>query len=109
MGEALRSRSLGIARKRCREARLILGGMAPISRVWRPERAVSIGAGALVVSNHGGRPLNRVPAPIAVLREIESAVGGRAQVILDGGVQRGTDILKALALCASSCSIGSAF
>ena len=73
------------------------------------ERAVALGAGAMIVSNHGGRQLDHVPAPIAVLPEIVSAVGGRAQVILDGGVRRGTDILKALALGASSCSIGRAF
>jgi len=62
-----------------------------------------------MVSNHGGRQLDQVPAPISVLPEIVSAVSGRAQVILDGGIRRGTDILKALALGASSCSLGRAF
>jgi isopentenyl diphosphate isomerase/L-lactate dehydrogenase-like FMN-dependent dehydrogenase len=73
------------------------------------EKAVALGAGAVIVSNHGGRQLDHVPAPITVLPEIVSAVGGRAQVILDGGVRRATDILKARALGASSCSIGRAF
>ena len=73
------------------------------------ERAVALGASAVIVSNHGGRQLDQVPAPISVLPEIVSAVGGRAQVILDGGIRRGTDILKALALGASSCSLGRAF
>jgi isopentenyl diphosphate isomerase/L-lactate dehydrogenase-like FMN-dependent dehydrogenase len=73
------------------------------------DKAAALGADAVIVSNHGGRQLDHVPAPIVVLPEIVAAVGGRAQVILDGGVRRGTDILKALALGASSCSIGRAF
>ena len=70
------------------------------------ERAVKIGATGIIVSNHGGRQLDHAPAPIDVLPEIAAAVGGRADVILDGGVRRGTDVLKALALGAKACMIG---
>lgn len=69
-------------------------------------RAVDIGANAIIVSNHGGRQLDHVPAPIDVLPEIVAAVGDRAEVILDGGVRRGTDVLKALALGARACMTG---
>ncbi len=70
------------------------------------KRAVDIGANAIIVSNHGGRQLDHSPAPIDVLPEIVEAVGGRAEVILDGGVRRGTDVLKALALGAKACMTG---
>lgn len=69
-------------------------------------RAVEIGAHAIIVSNHGGRQLDHVPSPIDVLPEIVAAVAGRAEVILDGGVRRGTDILKALARGARACMTG---
>lgn len=69
-------------------------------------RAVEIGATAIIVSNHGGRQLDHVPAPIEVLPEIVAAVDGRAEVIVDGGIRRGTDIIKALALGAQACMTG---
>jgi L-lactate dehydrogenase (cytochrome) len=69
-------------------------------------RAVDIGATGIIVSNHGGRQLDQAPATFDVLPEIVSAAGGRAEVILDGGVRRGTDIIKALALGARACMIG---
>lgn len=69
-------------------------------------RCIDIGASGVVVSNHGGRQLDHVPAPIDVLPEIVDAVDGRADVILDGGVRRGSDILKALALGAKACMAG---
>jgi L-lactate dehydrogenase (cytochrome) len=69
-------------------------------------RAVEIGATGIIVSNHGGRQLDHTPAPIEVLPEIVDAVAGRADVILDGGVRRGTDILKAVALGAKACMVG---
>jgi isopentenyl diphosphate isomerase/L-lactate dehydrogenase-like FMN-dependent dehydrogenase len=66
------------------------------------------GAAAIVVSNHGGRQLDGVAASIDVLQEIVEAVDGRAEVLLDGGVRRGTDVLKALALGARAVLIGRA-
>lgn len=69
-------------------------------------RAADIGATAVIVSNHGGRQLDGVPAPIDVVAEIADAVGGRVDIIVDGGVRRGTHVLKALALGATACMIG---
>ncbi|MEX2524328.1 MAG: alpha-hydroxy acid oxidase [Gammaproteobacteria bacterium] len=69
-------------------------------------KAVETGATGIIVSNHGGRQLDHSPAPIDVLPEIVAAVEGRADVMLDGGVRRGTDVVKALALGASACMIG---
>jgi isopentenyl diphosphate isomerase/L-lactate dehydrogenase-like FMN-dependent dehydrogenase len=66
------------------------------------------GAAAVVVSNHGGRQLDGVPASLDALEEIVDAVDGRAEVYLDGGVRRGTDVLKALALGARAVLIGRA-
>ena len=68
--------------------------------------AVEHGADAVVVSNHGGRQLDGAPGTLEVLPEVVEAVGGRAEVILDGGVRRGTDMAKALALGARACMVG---
>jgi isopentenyl diphosphate isomerase/L-lactate dehydrogenase-like FMN-dependent dehydrogenase len=68
--------------------------------------AVEHGAAAIVVSNHGGRQLDGSPGTARVLPEIVDAVGGRLEVIVDGGVRRGTDVLKALALGAKAVLIG---
>ncbi len=65
-------------------------------------RAVALGFKAVMVSNHGGRQLDRSPAPVNVLEAIVDAVGSNADVILDGGIRRGTDILIALALGAKA-------
>jgi isopentenyl diphosphate isomerase/L-lactate dehydrogenase-like FMN-dependent dehydrogenase len=64
------------------------------------------GVAGIVVSNHGGRQLDSVPASLDVLEEVAGAVGSRAEVLLDGGVRRGTDALKALALGARAVLIG---
>ncbi|MBI2614241.1 MAG: alpha-hydroxy-acid oxidizing protein [Gemmatimonadetes bacterium] len=69
-------------------------------------RAADHGVAGIVVSNHGGRQLDGVPATIDALPEIVQAVGGRAEVLVDGGVRRGTDVLKALALGAKAVLIG---
>jgi 4-hydroxymandelate oxidase len=66
------------------------------------------GAAAVVVSNHGGRQLDGVSATLDVLEEVVDAVDGRAEVLLDGGVRRGTDVLKAIALGARAVLIGRA-
>jgi len=72
------------------------------------ELACEHGAAAVVVSNHGGRQLDGVSATLDVLEEVVDAVAGRAEVLLDGGVRRGTDVLKALALGARAVLIGRA-
>ncbi|MFQ5533195.1 MAG: alpha-hydroxy acid oxidase [Sphingomonadales bacterium] len=69
-------------------------------------RAASIGATAVIVSNHGGRQLDGVAAPIDVVGEIADAVGDQVEIILDSGVRRGTHVLKALAMGARACMIG---
>jgi 4-hydroxymandelate oxidase len=68
--------------------------------------AVEHGAEAIIVSNHGGRQLDGAPASIEALPEVVEAVAGRAEVLMDGGVRRGTDVLKALALGARAVLIG---
>jgi L-lactate dehydrogenase (cytochrome) len=69
-------------------------------------RAVDAGATAIIVSNHGGRQLDGAPGALDCLREVLDAVGGEAEVILDGGIRRGTHVLKALGLGATACMTG---
>ncbi len=71
-------------------------------------RMVDMGADGIVISNHGGRQLDGAPSTIAVLEEIVDAVAGDADIILDSGIRRGGDIVKALALGATACGIGKA-
>ena len=71
--------------------------------------AVSAGADAIVVSNHGGRQLDGAPSTITVLPEIVAAVGDRTEVLFDGGIRSGQSVLKALALGARGTFIGRAF
>ena len=70
------------------------------------KRAISIGVDSVVVSNHGGRQLDIVPASIQALPAVVDAVAGKIPVLLDGGVRRGGDVVKALALGATACLIG---
>lgn len=77
-----------------------------ILRADDAELAVEHGAAAIVVSNHGGRQLDGVPASIEALPAIVEAVQGRVEVYMDGGVRRGTDVLKALALGARAVLVG---
>ncbi|HEX2621211.1 MAG TPA: alpha-hydroxy acid oxidase, partial [Phototrophicaceae bacterium] len=80
-----------------------------VKGVLRPDdalKALDAGVDGIIVSNHGGRQLDTVPATIEVLPAIAEAVKGRADLLLDGGVRRGTDILKAVALGAKAVMIG---
>jgi L-lactate dehydrogenase (cytochrome) len=72
-------------------------------------RAIAAGASAIVVSNHGGRQLDGVPATLRVLPEIVAAVNGRVEVLMDGGIRRGSDVVKALCLGAKAVLIGRAY
>ena len=71
--------------------------------------AVSLGADALVVSNHGGRQLDGAPSSISALPRVADAVGSDIEVMFDGGIRTGADIMRALALGAKSCLIGRAY
>jgi L-lactate dehydrogenase (cytochrome) len=77
-----------------------------IMSVEDARKAVEIGADAIMVSNHGGRQLDGSRAPFDQLAEIIDAVGSDIDVICDGGIQRGTHVLKALSLGAKACSGG---
>ncbi len=72
-------------------------------------RAVDAGAVGVVVSNHGGRQLESSPATLRALPEVAAAVNGRAEVLLDGGIRRGTDVIKAVCLGAKAVLIGRAY
>jgi L-lactate dehydrogenase (cytochrome) len=71
--------------------------------------AAERGVDAIALSNHGGRQLDSAPAPIDLVAPVVDAVGGRTEVICDGGVRRGSDIVKALALGARACMAGRAY
>ena len=73
------------------------------------KRAIDIGCTAIMVSNHGGRQLDGSRAPFDQLAEIVDAVGDKIEVILDGGIKRGTHVLKALAVGAKACSFGKVY
>jgi 4-hydroxymandelate oxidase len=77
-----------------------------IVRADDAEKAVDLGASGVVVSNHGGRQLDTAPATIEALPRVVDAVAGRAAVLVDGGVRRGTDVVKALALGANAVLVG---
>ena len=70
------------------------------------ELAVSHGCAAVVVSNHGGRQLDRAPASLDALPEVVEAVGDRVEVLMDGGIRRGADVAIALALGARAVCVG---
>jgi heme/flavin dehydrogenase (mycofactocin system) len=80
-----------------------------VSRVDDARRVVDLGASALSVSNHGGNNLDGTPAPIRALPAVVDAVGDQIEVLLDGGVRRGADVVKALALGARAVMIGRAY
>ena len=70
---------------------------------------VDAGADAVIVSNHGGRQLDRAPTPLEMLPEVVEAVSDRAEVLLDGGVRSGADVVAAVALGARACLVGRAY
>ncbi len=77
-----------------------------IQRADDAQRCVDCGVDALVVSNHGGHALSGTRSTAATLGEVVEAVSGKVEVLVDGGIRRGTDILKALALGARAVLIG---
>jgi L-lactate dehydrogenase (cytochrome) len=79
-----------------------------VLRAADARRAVRPGADGIAVSNHGGRQLDGAPPAIRALPAVADAVGGDAEVYMDGGIRRGTDIVKALALGARACLAGRA-
>ncbi len=98
------------------------GDMSWIRALWRgpivikgvlsgddARRALDAGADAIVVSNHGGRQLDCVASTLAALPEVVEAVAGRAEVYLDGGIRRGSDVVKALCLGARAVLVGRAY
>jgi pre-mycofactocin synthase len=84
----------------------MLKGVIRVDDAWR---AVGAGVSAISVSNHGGNNLDGTPAPIRALSAIADAVGHDVEVVLDGGVRRGSDVIKALALGARAVMIGRAY
>jgi pre-mycofactocin synthase len=92
--------------------RELWGGPFMVKGVMHPDdarRAVDIGATAISVSNHGGNNLDSTPATIRVLPAVADAVGDQIEILLDGGIRRGSDVVKALALGARAVMIGRAY
>src|ERR1700688_1299930 len=86
--------------------KLILKGILDVDDA---KTAVKLGADAIVVSNHGGRQLDGAPSSISALPAIADAVGSRTEILFDGGIRTGSDIMRALALGARACLIGRAY
>ncbi len=85
------------------------GGPLAIKGVMTPDdarRAISSGATGVMISNHGGRQLDGAPSPVDQISSVREAIGSGPDLICDGGVRRGSDMVKALAMGATACSIG---
>ncbi|WP_411731818.1 alpha-hydroxy acid oxidase [Paeniglutamicibacter sp.] len=92
-----------------REIRMRWSGPIILKGVVNPKDAAlaaEYGFDAIQVSNHGGRQLDHMTSPLDVLEDIAAAVDGRMEIIVDGGIRRGSDMVKAIALGATACSIG---
>jgi L-lactate dehydrogenase (cytochrome) len=85
---------------------LVLKG---IQTVDDAERALALGVHGIGLSNHGGRQLDDAPAPLELVEPVAQVVQGQAAIICDGGIRRGSDVVKAIALGADACSIGRAY
>jgi L-lactate dehydrogenase (cytochrome) len=85
---------------------LVLKG---IQTVDDAERALALGVHGIGLSNHGGRQLDDAPAPLELVEPVAQAVQGQAAIICDGGIRRGSDVVKAIALGADACSLGRAY
>lgn len=82
---------------------VILKGITSVSYA---KKAVSLGIDGIIVSNHGGRTIDTLPASIEILPKIAKEINGKIPILFDGGIKRGTDVIKALALGASAVMIG---
>ena len=88
------------------DRRIVLKG---IQCVEDARLAADAGVDAIALSNHGGRQLDGAPAPFSLVAPVADAVGGRVEIICDGGVRRGSDIVKAVAAGANACMAGRAY
>lgn len=84
---------------------VIKGVLSPVDA----KRAQGVGADALMISNHGGRQLDSAPAPVDLVRPFRDTVGDTLELVVDGGIRRGKDVVKAIALGADACSFGKAY
>ncbi|TGV95667.1 alpha-hydroxy acid oxidase, partial [Mesorhizobium sp. M2E.F.Ca.ET.154.01.1.1] len=86
--------------------KLIIKGILNVDDARSASKA---GADAIVVSNHGGRQLDGAPSTISMLPRVAEAVGSEVEVLFDGGVRSGQDVMRALALGARACLVGRAY
>ncbi len=80
-----------------------------VQRVEDAELAAEAGVDAIALSNHGGRQLDSAPPPLELIAPVADRVGGRIEILCDGGIRRGSDVVKAVALGATACMIGRAY